>query len=159
MPNKKEWFSENVRKYKNELYALAFSILRNDEDVKDAIQEALYKAYDKLDSLRDPDKFKPWLMRILANSSYEIIRGDKKTVSINDYENTLESSRGRYSATNASLWDAVQSLDVKYRTVVILFYYDDLPIKEIAKILDLKHPTVRKRLSRARDQLKTILSP
>ncbi len=158
MSSNKDWFSENIRKYKNDLYALAFSILRNNEDVNDAVQETLYKAYDKLDTLKDPDKFKPWIMRILANSSYEILRGRKKTVSIDEYENTLESTSGIYSTTNAVLWDAVQSLDAKYRTVVVLFYYNDLPIKEIAKILELKPATVRKRLSRAREQLRTFFS-
>lgn len=154
----KDWFCENIRDCQNGLYALAFSILRNDEDVKDAVQETLYRAYDKLYMLKNPDRFKPWIMRILSNIAHEMLRKRKNTVSMNDYEDLLESSRGVYSSTKASLWEAVKLLGINYSTVVVLFYYEDLPIKEIAQVLELKPATVRKRLSRAREQLRTILS-
>ena len=66
---RREWFCEMVERNKLGLFRLAKSILRNDEDAGDAVAEAVCSAYANLASLRDSDKFKPWIMRILANES------------------------------------------------------------------------------------------
>lgn len=72
--DQRAWFCERVNENSGGLYWLAKSILHNDEDVKDAVQEAVLTAYEKLGSLRDEGSFKPWIMRILANTAYSMIR-------------------------------------------------------------------------------------
>lgn len=156
MHNEKEWFTESVLNCQTGLYNLAFGILKNEEDAKDAIQDTLYKAYDKLDSLKNTKKFKPWIMKILTNSAYEILRKRKDTVCI-DEQFSIAAPEETDVNIKLTLWDAVQLLELQNRTVIVLFYYEDLSIKEISRITDLKPDAVKKRLSRARGQLKYLL--
>lgn len=157
MTYNKEWFSSNVKLHQSGLYGLAISILKNEEDAKDAVQETLYKAFYNIDSLRNPEKFKPWIMKILANTAYEMIRNKKYQLNIDDYNDIIETPNTLDLSTKINLWDAVQSLNLSYRPIIIMFYYEDLSIKEISEILSLTPVTTRKRLSRARKQLKQIL--
>lgn len=153
----KDWFVENIHLCQSGLYGLAISILRNEEDAKDAVAESIYKAFYNIENLRDPYKFKPWIMKILTNTAYEMIREREYTENIDNYNNTLESPHLVDISTKITLWDAVQSLGELYSPLVILFYYEEIPIKEIAKILDITPVTARKRLSRARKKLRIIL--
>lgn len=157
MEYSKDWFVERVKSCQSGLYGLAISILRNEEDAKDAVQETLYKAFDNIENLKDPNKFKPWIMKILSNTAYDMIRKKKFSTNIDDYTNTLESKSSIDIDTKVTLWAAVQSLESTYRPVIILFYYEDLTIMEISKILGITIVTTKKRLSRARRQLKDIL--
>ena len=156
MPTEKDWFCHQVRSCQNGLYHLAISILKNESDAQDAVQEALFKAYDHLGELKQKDKFKPWLMRILSNVAYGMLRGRKITMDLNAWEelpqnNTLDIH------TKITLWDTVQALPAGYRIVIVLYYYENLTIKEIGGITGLTPATVKKRLSRAREQLKAVL--
>ena len=76
------WFTEQVKKYEDSIYRLSMSILRNPDDAADAAQEAICTAYRKLYSLRDKSKFRPWLMRILANECYGMLRERQRYVDI-----------------------------------------------------------------------------
>lgn len=154
---KNEWFVENIKSCEAGLYSLAFVMLRNEEDAKDAVQETLYRAYDHISALKDPKKFKPWIMKILTNTAYEMLRKRKYTECIDEYIDILPDSTPIDASTKISLWESVQSLDINYRNIVVLYYYENLPIKEIAKILDITPEAVKKRLSRARMKLKQIL--
>lgn len=155
MPNEKDWFCRNVRQCQNGLYHLAISILKNESDAQDAIQETLLKAYDHLNDLKQKNKFKPWLMRILINTAYEMLRKRKNTEEISEWTEPPADSPDLN--TRITLWDTVQSLPAGYRTVIVLYYYENLTVKEIGKITDLTPDTVKKRLSRARERLKAAL--
>lgn len=158
MKNEKEWFSENIHNCQPGLYYLAFSILKNEEDAKDAIQDTLYKAYSKLDTLKDSKKFKPWIMQILHNTALELLQKRKKTVSIENREETADIQSDTDAVMRMTVWSCVQALEEQYRTIVVLFYYEDLSVREIARITGLKPDAVKKRLSRAREQLKKQLT-
>ena len=64
-----QWFCEQVRLLEGSLYRTAVSLLNNRQDAEDAIQEALYTAYEKRHTLKSPEKFKPWLLKILTNTA------------------------------------------------------------------------------------------
>ena len=152
--NKAEWFSKKITELQNSLYRLAFSILKNDMDAQDAVQETIYKAYKNLDSLEYKNKFKPWIYKILTNTSYEIIKKKGEYVEIND--NELESIQADVD-TKLTLWDTVQKLPQPYRTTITLFYYEDMSIKQISKITNLKEDAIKKQLSRGRQKLKEVI--
>lgn len=71
----KETFCRLVEEHQNTLYRTARSILSNQQDAEDAVQEAIFSAYSHLDRLREPDKFKAWLLRILVNECYSPAAG------------------------------------------------------------------------------------
>ena len=153
--NKKDWFTERVHLYEVAMYRLAYGMLRNEEDAGDAVQEALLTAYVHLESLKDEKKFKSWIMRITANASVDILRKRKDTLSIDEYDVPTGDDGAREEKMD--LWNAVCSLQEEYRTVVILFYYEQMSIKDICRILNMKQANVKTRLARGRGKLRVIL--
>lgn len=150
----KEVFAELVRENKVPMYRLAYGILRSQMDAEDAVSEAVVKAFERLNSLRDPEKFKPWMMQIVANEARKLY-GKKKRVDL--VEDASEMKLYHEDAKN-ELWDIVVRLDEKSRAVVILFYYEQLSLKEIGGVLDISEGTVKSRLFRAREKLRVLLA-
>ena len=152
--HQKEWFCENVKKLENGMYRLSYSILKNESDAQDAVQEAIYKSYKNLENLEDKRKFKPWIYKIVTNTSFEILKSNKNYVDIE--ENIIEAEQEDID-TKLTLWNAVQKLKQPYRTTIILFYYEDMSIKEISKITETSIDAVKKQLSRAREKIKEVI--
>lgn len=150
----KEVFAELVRENKVPMYRLAYGILRNQMDAEDAVSEAVVKAFERLSSLREPEKFKPWMMQIVANEAKKLY-GKKKRVDL--VEDASEMKLYHEDAKN-ELWDIVVRLDEKSRAVVILFYYEQLSLKEIGGVLDISEGTVKSRLFRAKEKLRVLLA-
>lgn len=71
-----QWFTQQVMTYEPSMYRLAMSILGNTEDAADAAQEAILIAYQKLHTLRQKESFRPWLMKILTNECYALLKKD-----------------------------------------------------------------------------------
>lgn len=150
-----KYFCASVEKLKDSMFRTAFAILRNYEDTEDAIQRALLLAYEHLDSLRMFERFKPWLFRILTNECYKIINSRHECTNIDDIENLVYYNDN--TGEKMWIWEAVLKLEEKYRSVIVLFYYEDMSIRNIARVLALSEANVKKRLSRAREKLKAIL--
>lgn len=83
---KKDKFIEQIEKYKKQMYVVAYSILKNPTDAEDVVQEALLTSYERLHTLQDEEKFKPWLMRILVNQAKMYIRKNSRIVYIGNEE-------------------------------------------------------------------------
>jgi len=126
------------------LYKIAFSYLKNDVDVLEAIQETTYKAYIKIQKLREPKYFKTWLIRILINHCLDEIKLRKRTV-FSKVETISETDDYK----KIGLEIAVENLQPKYRNVIILKYFHDLTIKDIAEILEKPESTIKTWLSKA----------
>ena len=152
----KEQFCEQIRQCEKAMYALAWSVLRSDQDAADAIGEAIVRAYSHLDQLKKKDAFKPWILKILHNTCLEMLRSRRPTVDI-DQQYDLEAPERHDVSTRLALRQAVEALEQPYRTVVILFYYEDLPVAEIAGITGASAAAVKKQLSRAREMLRSSL--
>lgn len=93
MKQQHQWFCDQVERHKVALYRLARSILRSDEDAKDAVAEAVCKAFAHLDSLKQPERFKSWLLRITANEAYNILNRRRRLVSLEDYGREVPAPR------------------------------------------------------------------
>lgn len=152
--NQKEWFCENIKELENGLYRVSYSILKNEPDAQDAVQEAIYKSYKNLDGLKDKRKFKPWIYKIVTNTSFEMLKSNKNNVDIE--ENIIEAKQEDID-TNLTLWNAVQKLKQPYRTTITLFYYEDMSIKEISKITGSNIDAIKKQLSRGREKIKEVI--
>ena len=150
----KDEFCECIRQNENAMYSLAYSIVRNDADAAEVLSESIYRAYKNLESIKNPKAFKTWILRIVHNTAVELIRRNSKTVLTYEIPPTPDNE---CFESSFDLRNAVESLKQPYRTVVILFYYENLSISKIAQITDSNSVTVKKQLSRARNMLKESL--
>ena len=123
----------------------------------DAIQEAIVKAFQKVDTLRQDKYAKTWLMRILINECYSLLRRESRYVSMEEMRE-LSIGEAEEKKDYSDLYSAVRSLKEELRIPVILYYGEDFSIREIAQILEITEGAVQKRLFRARMQLRDRLT-
>ena len=139
-----------------QLYATAKTILYNDQDCADAIQESIVKAFSKIHTLKRDHYAKTWLIRILINECYNITRQNSKKKYLEETQiEILEQSGNNHDYSE--LYKAVNNLKEELRVPVVLYYVEDFRIKEIARILEISEGTVQKRLARAREKLKNMI--
>lgn len=146
----REAFIRLIRYVENSLHNTAKSILKKDEDVADALQEAILKAYKSLDSLREPSFFKTWIFRILINECKKILASRSRNVSMADLPAAISIL---HEYEHVDLREAVERLEEQQRMVVVLYYFEDMPVKQIAETLEISESAVKMRLSRARNTL------
>lgn len=152
----KEQLGALILDSERQLYSTAKTILYDDQDCVDAISETIVKAFSKIETLRNDKYARTWLIRILLNECYTLLRKSSKFVSLEgmDSMREMEAKNGRdYS----DLYKAVSSLKEELRLPVILYYIEDFNIKEIAQILEISEGAVQKRLARARGKLRQEL--
>jgi len=151
-----------------QLYSTAKTILYSDQDCADAIQDTIVKAFLKIDTLKNDKYARTWLVRILINECYSILRKSSKLVSLEEMNDKGESGgsmktcgsadkEAEKRADYAELYRAINSLKEELRLPVILYYIEDFNIREIAQILDITEGAVQKRLARARGKLRMNL--
>ena len=146
----KKAFAELFKQNEKAMYKVAKAILKNDEDVADAMQETALICWEKISELRENKYFKTWLIRILINKCNSIYKQKTKFIS-----NEKQPERGDFENGFANIeWTLL--LDVlaeKFRTIIILYYVDGFKVREIAQILDISESTVKARLVEARKQV------
>lgn len=142
-------FTELMQSYTKDMYKVALSILMNDEDAADAIQETILTCWEKIEMLKYNHYFKTWLIRILINNCYDIRKAREKIMTMEGFEEPSVED-----AYNLELKEALSKLDEKYRIVMMLFYAEGYRIREIAKLLNISQSTVQTRLDRGRKKLK-----
>lgn len=141
------------------LYAVAFRILRDPELARDAAQQALLNAWRDLRTLRDPDRLDPWLYRLVVRACYAEARQRRRTIGLT----SLAVIRSVHEQPIAQVDDHDQlergfrRLSPEQRTVVVLHYYLDLPLTEVAGIMGIPDGTVRSRLHYAISALRAAL--
>lgn len=154
----KEAFSRIIIQNKEAMYKTAIVILRNEEDAYDAIQDALIKMYRNINNLQNVDAFKSWSRKIIINSCYDIIEKNKKVININSrLIDTYEETREDVYECEDEVVKILDKIEPDLRLTAILYYYNDLTIKEISQIINIPEGTVKSRLSRAREKLYQIL--
>lgn len=137
------------------MYHIAKSLLYNDADCADAIQEAIVKAFVKLHTLKDDSYAKTWLIRIVMNECYAIMRKEKKIISLQDYQmNEQETESKDYS----DLYEAIFRLPEQIKLCVTLYYMEGYSVKEVVALLDTTESAVKNRLAKARGKLKEALA-
>lgn len=144
-------FTQLMEQNMQSMYKTAWVYLKNDTDIADAIQDTILACFEKIDSLRNPKYFKTWLVRILINKCNDILR--KRTCYM-EIETIQEEGQLDSQFERCEWKDLLNCLEEKYSIVILMFYYDELSVKEIAKALGIKNNTVLTRLRRARLLLK-----
>lgn len=147
------------------VYFTCLSLVKNETDAEDLTQDVYITAFDKLSSLSEPDKFAAWVKRIAVNKCKDFltkkgahpeypIDGEENTDETVD-ENILPSEYAENKEKRRIVMEIMQKnlSDALYRTV-IMFYFDDMSISEIAEIMDCPEGTVKYRLNAARAKIK-----
>lgn len=137
------------------MYRVAKSLLYNDADCADAIQEAIVKAFSKLHTLREDSYARTWLIRILMNECYTVMRREKKVISLEDYQMEDQAAE---KEDYSELYEAIFKLPEQVRLCVTLYYMEGYSVKEVAKLLDTTESAVKNRLLKARAALKESLA-
>ncbi len=132
----KEELGTLILNSERQLYSTAKTILINDQDCADAIQETIVKAFSKIGTLRNDKYAKTWLIRILINECYTLLRKSSKLVSLEGMNEMTEIEEDQ-KTDYGDLYRAVNSLKEDLRMPVILYYIEDFNIKEIAQILEI----------------------
>ncbi|MFD0586521.1 sigma-70 family RNA polymerase sigma factor [Paenibacillus sp. GCM10027627] len=140
-------FSTLIEHGRDRLYRIAFTYVRNENDALDIVQEAVYRAFISVHKVREPHYFGTWLTKIAVNCALEHIRKAKKTVFLNDDYEAGYVKEG--TEEHLDLHRALNSLDEKSRTVIVLRYFEDLPLKEVADIVDMPLSSVKSTVYRA----------
>ena len=150
--------------YGDELTILAYSYVKNIEDAKDIVQNVFVKAYLQLEKLRGECTIKTWLYRVTINQCKDYLKSSLfKRIIL--FGTVIEPKQTDHSAEehlmdkefSRSVLNEVLKLKLNYREVILMTYFQDLKMKEIANILNLPEATVRTRLQRAKKQLTPLL--
>ena len=121
------------------------------------MHDAICKSLTNVDSLKDINSIKPWIYKIVANTAIDYIRKNSKYVIGSDDLN-LEESAEYDTYEDIDLQRALDVLPEKYKDVIVLRYFEDMKISDIAKILDEKESTVKTRLYKALSKLKISIT-
>ncbi|MCT4509035.1 MAG: sigma-70 family RNA polymerase sigma factor [Tepidibacter sp.] len=154
--------------YNKKVYRVAYYILKNEEDAKDIVQDTFIQAFNKIDTLKDKNKFESWICAIASNLSKAQYNKRKKELLVEDDskiipflcddkdldlpENILENKE-----LNSYILEQINSLDSHYKQALILYYYLEQSYEEISKSLDISIGTVKSRLYRAKNLIKDNL--
>ena len=153
-------FADLIISIENELYKIARTRLRNEDDIKEAVQETIVKSYSSIKKLRNNKFFKTWIIKILINECNNIYSKTKKNNFEEYNENTIKIESVNELNTkidNLDFFILIDNLNYTERIVLTLFYLEEFSTKEISKILKEPEATIRTRLSRARNKLKKLI--
>lgn len=148
-------FLQLVSAEKEKLYKMAFLYMKNESDTLDVVQETITRAYIKIDSVREEKYFGTWLTKILINTAIELLRKNSKVIMLEDEFVGKEIER-LHLEDKLDLIHAIEQLEEKYKTVILLRFYQDLAVKDIAEFLNCPEGTVKTNLHRGIQRLKRI---
>lgn len=153
----KEAFTSLIMEIENDLYKIAKTRISNEADIDDVIQETMIEAYRNIRKLREPKKFKKWVITILVNKCNKVYkRKYKKDVSIDEYDldKYIVSNNYKNIDDDLNFYSLLKKLKYEERIVIILYYMEQYSIKDIKEILKMNENTVKTHLFRARKKIK-----
>ena len=155
-----------VKKYKNMVFTITIRIVKNREEAEEVSQDVFVKAYRNLKNFKGESKFSTWIYKIAYYASLDVVKRNKKFVNsenidaISEFEieNVQISLRNLYEEDRNNIINAaLLKLNEDERTILTLFYFEELLLKEVSIILDLSLDNIKVKLFRARKKMAVIL--
>ena len=157
-------FDRIYERYSNQILRMAYLIVGNRADSEDIMQETFIKCYLHCKELKKNAGFRSWLYQILTRTAWNYGKKGSKEFPDEEIERTAERTDGTsaldviiHKEQAQEICDAIRKLDIKYRTIVVYYYYNQMSTKEIATACNCLEGTVKSRLFTARGQLKKYL--
>lgn len=157
----KEAFTQLILEIKNDLYKITKIKTTNEEDIQDIVQETMLDAYKYIKKLKDPEKFKAWIIKILINNCNKYYKKKYRDSELYDnYDIEFYKENIRYNDDQQLLEDTldfyemIKQLKYEERVIIVLYYGEKYTTREIAKILCINENTIKTRLSRAKEKIR-----
>ena len=153
-----EKFEIMINKYHDLLVSIAYSYMRDNFYAEDIAQESFIKLYRARKRFENEEHIKNWLIRVTINECLDTLKNKTNKLLIdNEYINNLSDTSDADKVKNEDIYSCICSLKDEYKTIIILYYYDNYSLKEIANILKISESNASSRLVRARGKLKRII--
>lgn len=144
----KQLFETYISQHLNSIYRFAYTYTKNQEEAEDVVNESVLKALKSINSLRNPDYLRTWFYRIVANTALTNIRKNKKIVYMDPMDMANFQGAGN-DFSDISFEQMIEILEPKYKSIVVLRFFEGIPLEDIAHILDENLNTVKTRLYKA----------
>jgi len=155
-------FVELMNACQGYLYKIAFAYMKNEQDALEVVSETVFKAYINIDKLKNPEYFNTWIIKILINLCINKLRVNNHIILIEEYEEIHSNGNGLSNIDleiprNVDLYNAIDKLDLRSKSIIILKYFEDMTIMQISEILDTPQGTVKSNIHRTLKKLKNEL--
>lgn len=159
-------FAVLVDRYKDLVYTLALRMMKHTEEAEEAAQDTFIKVYKSLDKFKGESKLSTWIYRVAYNTCLDRLKKNKRqqyTVEINEYTEhqvkTLDNALDKIETKEReqTIQDCLALLPSEDSFLLTLYYFEELSLEEIGKIVDLKPNNVKVKLFRSRKKLATVL--
>lgn len=157
MKGNPEAYGKLIHQYQNYLYKTAFLYVKNEDSALDIVQESILKGYESIRKLKYPQYFKTWITRILINYAITVLKKKNSVIPVETMEDISKSYMQPMSEEKIDLYEAIDSLSEMHKTVIILKYFNELKINEIASLMNIPEGSVKAYLHRAKQELKQYL--
>ncbi|MEB2493704.1 sigma-70 family RNA polymerase sigma factor [Peribacillus frigoritolerans] len=147
-------FLKLYQQFEEDIYRLAYVYVKNKDDALDVVQEVAYQSFKKIDTLKKPEYFKTWLMKITINCAINVIRKNKKVVLLKSDFEALMGTEEEDLLLSLSLQELMDFLQEDEKSVILLRFYHDHTLKEISQILEIPLGTAKSVLYRALNKLR-----
>ncbi len=161
----KNAFSELIQERKSDIYRIAYTYVKNEEEALEILHDTVYKALISVRKLKNVDCFNAWLSRIIVTCSLDFIKKRKKAIWSELYINGQEEAENIPDETadyddvvsSLDIMSAIDRLDLNSKTIIMLKYFQDFTLVQISEILACPLGTIKTRLNRALKTLKVEL--
>lgn len=151
-------FDDLYQKYADIVFRTAYNFLLNKDDAEDIVQEVFIKYFISNKTFNDEDHEKAWILTVTANLSKNVLRSkSRQNLELDDTIKIVDNKFEKETTNHLDLEEAMIRLTANQRLVIYLFYYEQIPIKNIAKIMKSNENTVKSHLLRAKSKMKTYL--
>ena len=147
-------FDELIMQIKQQLYLIARTQLKDEDDIADAIQDTIIMCYKNIKKLKDNMLFKTWIIKILLNECRKIYKKNKNRDYISLDEKSMEISSEENFDKNIGFDVLIKDLEDEEQLLLTLYYCSRYTTKEISEILKIKESTIRSKISRTKTKLK-----
>ena len=162
----KSIFADLVNPYYMQAYKIAYGVLNQHQDAEDATQNAFFKIYKSLDQYKGQASFKSWLIRIVKNHAIDLYRSNQRTSKIKDtFKDSIKpvcihsrpATSSNVQEMKSDLSTLIDNISPTYEKVIKLRFLDSLSYEEISDTLMCSVGTVKSRLARGREQIRTLM--
>lgn len=151
-------FTQLAARISDRLYAIAVRVLRDRDVAGDALQAALVSIWRDLPQLRDPDQFDAWSYRVLVNCCRSARRSHRSVISVSvQPDDAFVMDEQASVARRDELERAFRALSPEQRAVLVLMYYHDMTVRQVAQVLEVSEGTVKSRAHAARRSMRAAI--
>ncbi|ENH95677.1 RNA polymerase sigma-32 subunit RpoH [Gracilibacillus halophilus YIM-C55.5] len=147
-------FLKLFEQYEEDIYRIAYVYVRNKDDALDVVQEVAYQSFKKIDTLKKPEYFKTWLMKITMNCATNVVRKNKKVVHLKPEYEEFMGTENEDIPLSLTLQDLIEELEEDEKSIVLLRFYHNHTFKEISELSEIPLGTAKSILYRALNKLR-----